>query len=534
MNKTPYPKRKSSQRFVEKPYQEAFQKSQQALRQFIQTVPVAICILDKQDGRYLDVNESFTEMIGAARLELLYHTHAELYYAIGQNNLQKILQTLQQNKKFKNVEMLFWTKNGQLIKAAASAESIDYAGKDCAMITIAAIPRDDRVARFLPSRENPLNVVSELGRTLAETLKLDEIYRQLASAVYQLLPEVCTIFISLYNSDYQRITCVFAEHDHEPVDISTLPELSLEPPGIGLQSEAIRSKQPLIVNNLQDRLRNVSLRFPVSKTGKTVQSGLYVPMLAHNAVIGVVQAQSYRPDHFKPADASLFSLVANTAAVAIKNTQLASSLEKTTQDLHQTYEATIEGWTRALELRDYGTERHTQRVVDLTIALGKKLGINGSELVKVRRGAQLHDIGKMGIPDTILLKPGPLDDAEWHIMRKHPSYAFEMLRPIPYFNDIIDIPYCHHEKWDGTGYPRRLRGEEIPLSARIFSIVDVWDALCSDRPYRPAWPHNQVIDYIQYQANKHFQPDIAKAFVELVRKPTSSSGRAANLSSMLI
>jgi HD-GYP domain-containing protein (c-di-GMP phosphodiesterase class II) len=149
--------------------------------------------------------------------------------------------------------------------------------------------------------------------------------------------------------------------------------------------------------------------------------------------------------------------------------------------------------------------------------LAAAMGMTEDDLVFIRRGALLHDIGKMGISDNILLKPGPLTDEEWDIMRKHPVYAYELLSPIAYLRPSLDIPYCHHEKWDGTGYPRGLSGEQIPLAARIFAVVDVWDALCSDRPYRQAWPEDMVCDYIRKQSESHFDPYLVDLFLKYLK-----------------
>ena len=164
------------------------------------------------------------------------------------------------------------------------------------------------------------------------------------------------------------------------------------------------------------------------------------------------------------------------------------ALQEAHNNLQEAYDRTIEGWVRALDLRDRETEGHTQRVTELTIKVAKTLGFSAEELVHIRRGALLHDMGKMAIPDEILQKPGPLNEVEWEKMRQHPQYAYDMLSPITYLRPALDIPFCHHERWDGSGYPRGLKGEEIPLAARLFSIVDVWDALCSDRPYRKKMP----------------------------------------------
>jgi putative nucleotidyltransferase with HDIG domain len=180
------------------------------------------------------------------------------------------------------------------------------------------------------------------------------------------------------------------------------------------------------------------------------------------------------------------------------------------------YDATIEGWSRALDYRDKETEGHSQRVTEMTVKIAQFMGMSEAELAHVRRGALLHDIGKMGIPDRILLKPGKLTDEEWEIMRKHAEYAYELLSPIAFLRPALDIPYCHHEKWDGTGYPRGLKGEQIPLSARIFAVVDVWDALNSDRPYRPAWPKEKAYEYISEKAGEDFDPGVAGVFLKVI------------------
>jgi len=182
-------------------------------------------------------------------------------------------------------------------------------------------------------------------------------------------------------------------------------------------------------------------------------------------------------------------------------------------ELAQAYDATIEGWSRALDLRDRETEGHSLRVTNMTLRLAARMGIEQSEHLNLRRGALLHDIGKMGIPDEILFKKGPLNSEEWVIMRKHPTYAYDMLSPIDYLHPALVIPKYHHEKWDGSGYPEKLEGEMIPLAARIFSIVDVWDALTSDRPYRNAWCFDEVLQYIKDNSGTHFDPKIVDIFI---------------------
>jgi HD-GYP domain-containing protein (c-di-GMP phosphodiesterase class II) len=195
---------------------------------------------------------------------------------------------------------------------------------------------------------------------------------------------------------------------------------------------------------------------------------------------------------------------------------LFESQQRSNQELTLAYDATIEGWSRALDLRDRETEGHTQRVTELTIKVARTLGFSEEELTHIRRGALLHDMGKMAIPDDILQKPGPLNEVEWERMRRHPMYAYDMLSPIAYLLPSLDIPFCHHERWDGSGYPRGLKGEEIPLVARLFSIVDVWDALSSDRPYRKKMPRWEVVSYLREKSGILFDPKLVDIFLSVI------------------
>ena len=193
-----------------------------------------------------------------------------------------------------------------------------------------------------------------------------------------------------------------------------------------------------------------------------------------------------------------------------------ASVEEAHTQLLSAYDATIEGWSRAMDLRDKETEGHTQRVTTLTEVLAKQAGVSDEALVNIKRGSLLHDIGKMGVPDSILHKPASLTDDEWVIMRQHPQNAYNMIQPIEYLRPALDIPFCHHEKWDGGGYPRGLKGEEIPLSARIFAVIDVWDAVTSDRPYRLAWDKEKALEYILEQKGKHFDPQVVELFTKMM------------------
>jgi len=215
---------------------------------------------------------------------------------------------------------------------------------------------------------------------------------------------------------------------------------------------------------------------------------------------------------------SFAEAIARQAAIAIDNASLFSDLEVANRDLTLAYDDTIRGWAIALELRDGETEGHSQRVTEMAERLARAMGIPNELITHIRRGALLHDIGKMAIPDSILFKPGPLTREEREVMRRHPVYAYDLLASIDFLRPAMDIPYSHHERWNGTGYPLGLLGEQIPLAARIFSVVDVWDALSSDRPYRKAWPHEDVTNYLIEQSGKQFDPDVVKVFIQILEE----------------
>jgi HD-GYP domain-containing protein (c-di-GMP phosphodiesterase class II) len=241
-----------------------------------------------------------------------------------------------------------------------------------------------------------------------------------------------------------------------------------------------------------------------------------VPLVVRSQIKGVLEIfhRSRLEDNHEWLE--FLEALASQAAIAIENASLYSVVQQSNVELNLAYNSTLEGWSRALDLRDKETEGHTERVTEITLKLARAIGIGEAETVHLRWGALLHDIGKLGVPDSILLKPGPLTEEEWAVMQRHPLYAYNLLSPIAYLRLAIDIPYCHHEKWDGSGYPRGLKGEEIPLSARIFAIVDVWDALTSDRPYRKKWTPEEALAYIREQAGKYFDPHIVDVFLALI------------------
>jgi HD-GYP domain-containing protein (c-di-GMP phosphodiesterase class II) len=281
--------------------------------------------------------------------------------------------------------------------------------------------------------------------------------------------------------------------------------------GEGYAGQAAHERRLIFIKNLEHDVGGLarSPKFPTEH----FKSYCGAPLIVKGQVKGVLEVffrTSLTPD------ADWFDFLESLtvqAAIAIDNASLFDELQHSNAELNLAYDTTIEGWSRALDLRDEGTEGHTERVTEMTEILARAMGMDEDQMVHVRRGALLHDMGKMGIPDSILLKRDALSREEWDVMRRHPLYAFEMLSPIIYLRNSLDIPYCHHEKWDGSGYPRGLKGDQIPLAARVFAIVDVWDATTSDRPYRQAWTKEQAREYLLTQSGKHFDPQIVPVFL---------------------
>jgi len=272
------------------------------------------------------------------------------------------------------------------------------------------------------------------------------------------------------------------------------------------QGEAIR------INTFDDYPieAQIDRRFSESEGAKSILS---VPIRGQEQLtFGCIDLISYAGQvNWSDSDVTHMKIIGDSIANLLER-------KRAEENLAEAYDTTLEGWAKALELRDKETEGHSRRVTEATLAVARAMDFTDEELTQIRRGSILHDIGKMGIPDDILRKNGPLTDAERLTVQKHPATAYELLKPIAYLEKALDIPYCHHEKWDGSGYPRGLKGEEIPLAARIFAVVDVWDALSSDRPYRSAWPREKVADYLIAESGKHFDPQVMDVFLQMMKK----------------
>ena len=360
---------------------------------------------------------------------------------------------------------------------------------------------EKRLGRLAALRTIDLAITSSLDLRVTFRIVLEQVMNQLgvdAAAVLLLNPHTQHLEYAAGEG--------FRSHALENIQVFL---------GEGFGGMAALEQKTVHVPNLVQAGPDPARQYLISN--EEIQSAYYAPLRSKGAVQGVLEVFCRSPLTPDTEWLAFLEALAGQAAIAIDNTQLFDNLQRSNQQLMLAYNATIEGWSRALDLRDKETEGHTQRVTDVTLRLANAMGLFSPEdLVHIRRGALLHDIGKMGVPDNILLKPGELDKDEEAQMRKHPDYAYQLLSPILYLRKALDIPHYHHEWWDGSGYPQGLKGEQIPIAARIFAVVDVWDALRSDRPYRAGWPEEQVLEHIRGLSGTQFDPQVVAAFAKMM------------------
>ena len=407
-------------------------------------------------------------------------------------------------KSFQDIRALLMGATTSVAKMSA-AEGANVI-REISRITQSLADLEQAIVAQLKNREAQLGALMGTGRAINSSLGLKRVLEEVMDTLIALM-RAERGFLMLRGSDGRLSVRIARGIDH-----INLEEDAFKVSRTIVERAAATGETILTTNAQEDpRFEN-----QMSVAAFKLVSILCAPLKIKNELIGVIYVDNRaRAGIFQAQDQELITAFADQAAVAIDNAQLFDDLQAKNRELEEAYQATLEGWVSALDMRDKETEGHTQRVTVLTQRLAKTMGVNDDAMVHITRGALLHDIGKMAIPDSILLKPGALTPEERELMKRHPVYAYDMLKRIEFLLPAIDIPYCHHEKWDGTGYPRGLRGEEIPFAARIFPVVDVWDALSSDRPYRKGLPHDEVRERIKADAGKHFDPQVVDVFLQM-------------------
>jgi PAS domain S-box-containing protein len=488
--------------------EEALDRNERLYRSLFEGANDAIFLLSFSDT-HIAANQKAADMLGYSVQELVGKAVNEVVVDRDYLDVLRKKNGLLSGETFSLSESTFRKKDGAEFPVEVNV-SLVY-GRDGEPLFIQSIVRDITERKRAESRiqrqlkrlkglreiDRMINGSLDLRRTL--DVLLDQVADQLGADAAAIL---------LFNPSFHQLET--AARRGLPADTVLLQPVRLNGP---LAGRAALEGRLVYIQDLISATENCLQLEHLAESG--FKAGIAVPLIAKGQIKGVLEVFQRQPFDTSPEWFEHLETLGGQAAIAIDNAELFRNLQRSNLDLIRSYDVTLEGFAKALELRDKETDGHSQRVTEMTLQLGQALGVNDADLVHLRRGAILHDIGKMGIPDAILFKPGPLTDAEWEVMKYHPVYAWEMLSPISFLSHSLDIPYCHHEKWDGSGYPRGLKGLEIPLAARIFAVVDVWDALTSNRPYREAWTPEKTREYISEQSGKHFDPQVVAAFLSL-------------------
>jgi PAS domain S-box-containing protein len=488
---------------------EALRESEEKFRTLVETAKDAI-VTANSEGNIILWNEGAQVMFGYLPDEILGQSMQlimpEMYSEDHQSTFKHVVSGGVPKITEPVVEISGLKKDGDAFPLELSIVNWKSGQEVFSTAIIRDITERFQAEQAIQQHIKRLDALRKIDQAITGSLDLQIVLNVLLG---QLLAElsVDAAAVLLYKKTLQ--TLCFCQEQGFQTAAFQYPNLRL---GQGYAGKIALDRRTIFIDDLSQDKSGFIESTTLKKEGFVSYYG--TPLIAKGEMVGVLEIF-----HRSTLDPNIewknfLEVLAGQAAIAIDSHNLFNNLQRSNFELMVAYDATIEGWAHALDLRDMETEGHSRRVVEITMKLAEMLNIKEDNLIHIRRGALLHDIGKMGVPDAILLKPGKLTEDEWGIMRLHPVYAYDWLLSIDYLKPALDIPYCHHERWDGTGYPRGLKGEEIPLSARIFAVVDVWDALRSDRPYRKAWSKEKTLTHIQAESGKHFDPYIVDHFIK--------------------
>jgi PAS domain S-box-containing protein/putative nucleotidyltransferase with HDIG domain len=465
------------------------------------------------DGVITEANRMAAGLLGMEPGELVGAHFSGLYPEQDAFRANDILAAAFESGKTPALNQYLRKKDGSPVPVEISAAGAQIDGRRMVLAVIRDMAgqkeAEERTARQLEM----LGALYSGAQNLAESLDLMELSRYVA---YSCVENFGAVFAWLGRAEPDGRLRHLASHPAEA--FAELESDRWDCPGPCLEGKAVRSGMPAVSNDL---LAEKGASAPVdAAVRKGLRSGASFPLVSRERTFGALTIYSDMPGFFTRDRVSFFQAYAHQAAATLENARLHEETRKKAIELALAYETTLEGWSKALDLRDRETEGHTLRVTGMTLELARRMGMSEQSLVHVRRGALLHDIGKMAVPDSILLKPGPLSEAENEVMKKHPVHAFELLSPIEFLRPALPIPHLHHERWDGLGYPMGLKGEQIALEARIFAVVDVWDALTVSRPYREAMATGDAAKYLKDEAGRQFDPNVVERFLDMMAAST--------------
>lgn len=485
----------------------ALARSRERGRLIVENSFQAILALDPTTGVIIEANPATQSLFGYSQETLIGKSFALLIPRDSPHTLDKILQEMQPGIVIsRSMDLL--SESQTLTPVDITAVLIPWEESNAILVTLHDIRERRNAEARIAKQFHKISALRKIDLAITGSLDLRIALNIILDQLVTLL-EVDAASVLLFNTANQSLE--FAAGRGFRTDALNHAHLRL---GEGYAGRAALSRKLVQIPDLRSATGELKRSKDIRDEGFV--SYCAVPLIAKGIVKGVVEVFTRA---FKPTDAEwldFLETLAGQTAIAVDSAATFEELQRTNGELELAYDATLEGWSHALDLRDKETEGHTERVTQMTVQLARQMHIPETQIKHIRRGALLHDIGKLGIPDSILLKPGPLTDEEWVVMRKHPVYAYQWLSPILYLRPALDIPWCHHEKYDGTGYPRGLKGENIPLPARIFAIVDVYDAVTSDRPYRKAWSRDKAVEHITSLAGSHFDSIVVNAFLNLL------------------
>ena len=490
--------------------QNALKESEERYRALVENAPIGI-LLATPDGQIIAVNKTALDMLGSPSKEATQKINLLTFLPLVKGGFSGDFQEVLQKNKTKINEFVYTSKWGKTLHTRYALTAVRDASQELlgVQVLLEDITEQANYKSRLEREVKNLAAINNINATIISRPDLETMAKSvLAEISINLNTDAANLLI--YDENALNLTCI-AQHGFQSVGDAHKSVLRV---GTSYAGEAALERKTVHLENLQDE--NVMEKIPARWHKESFKNYYGVPLLVKGELKGILELFHRKAVKRDQKWVRFLETLAQQTAIAIDNHFLLEALHRSNMELELAHETTLEGWARALELRDYETKGHTERVTKLTEALARELGIRGEELIHIRRGALLHDIGKIAVPDQILLKPGPCTQEEWKIIRQHPQFGYDMLKEITHLQPSLDIVLYHHEKWDGSGYPYGLAGEKIPFSARIFAIVDVWDALINDRPYHKAWDRERIVAHIMEEKGKHFDPHVVEAFERIM------------------
>ena len=512
--------------FWRKKADQARQESETRFQQMAELLPQGIFECNR-DGFITYANQQAALMFGFP----YFYRHIHFLEVFGEDQRERMLQKLQavvNGSTTGQHEYHLARQDGSVFPALIRSSPVTKNGQVIGILgAIVDITEFKQVEQKLQRSNRFLRATSRCNLALVHAADSQSLFNEICSTLVE-ENGYRFAWIGLFEEDERGAPAI------KPVANAGLSGISLTTvnPTCGLSLldcspmlEAIQSKEPVVIEDIITDIRCQVCR--EEAVIQNLKSLISLPLIYSGKIFGGITVYASHQDSFSPDEIKVLQEMSSDVAFGIHTLQVRTDrdqaitrLEEVNRELSEAYDATLQGWSKALELRERETAGHSQRVVKLTLALAEKMGIPEKQFNDIRWGAYLHDIGKIGIPDAILLKPGKLTEDEWSVMRLHPEYAYKLVSSIPFLKNAAEIPHLHHERWNGSGYPFQLKGEAIPLAARIFAVVDVWDALTYDRPYRLAWSANESKKYLCENAGTLFDPEIIPIFLELIEGET--------------